>query len=170
MTKRLPSTQRTNTAMAVPDPVRIVNYMESQGPVSSEPFKPKHSLEYMRSVDNQRVRGIFRNYETPGGELKFPWRQYKKDDIVFYTFKDGHQYEIPLNVANHLNNDCYVPVHEYALDSAGRQLPDHLLGRKQYRFGFVSTDLRPIEGWQEPSNIVTAIKVPDIATGASTGA
>lgn len=170
MSRKLPAIQRTNTAVSVPDPVRIVDYMQSQGPVDSTPFKPKHSLEYLRSVDNQKVRGIFKNYETEGGELKFPYRQYKKDDITFYTFKDGYQYEIPLNVANHLNNDCYVPVHEYALDSAGRQLPDHLLGRKKHRFGFISTDLRPIEGWVEPSPLVTGIKVPEIPVPAQIGA
>lgn len=83
------------------------------------------------------VRGIFRNYETPGGGLAFCYGS-TNDGFKKYTFEDGKIYSVPLKVAYHLNTGCYYPVHEYRQDEYGKM--SQLVGRKVRRFGFQSLE------------------------------
>lgn len=98
----------------------------------------KINLKYQRDKDREMVRGIFHFYEVPGGELKFPFKQYKEDELENYTLMDGQICTIPLGVAKHLNKNGWYPVHTYSMDAEGK--PTARIGQKVRRFGFSSLE------------------------------
>lgn len=122
------------------------------------------ALDHAYEIDHQIVKGVFKNYQqTKNNPIRFPFRKYKQDPIKWFPedkngrpdyFVDGRTYEIPLMVANHLNNDCFRPIHQNMQDEKGRPLPETMVSEKKHRFGFVNTDFRPIAGWKDPSPIV----------------
>jgi len=75
----------------------------------------KKSLAYQSGKDKEMVKGMFKFYEVPGGSMAFMYRKYKGEKPERYSMVDGDTYTIPLGVAKHLNNDCWYPVHTYAL-------------------------------------------------------
>lgn len=111
----------------------------------------KVNITYLRDKDREKVKGIFHNYETRGGSIKFPFRGYKGDPIEWYEFTDGQTYEIPLGVAKHLNKNCWVPSYEkMASDGTMRGVSGRNTGRmhvvrKVRRFGFQSLEFIPDE-------------------------
>jgi hypothetical protein len=56
--------------------------------------------------DVEKVKGIFKNIEYAGTGISFPFRGNWKGPIKQYTFFDGLEYEIPRELADHLNNRC----------------------------------------------------------------
>lgn len=56
--------------------------------------------------DVKMVKGIFRNLEFPGTGVSFPFRGGWKGPIQQYTLYDGGEYEIPEDLATHLNENC----------------------------------------------------------------
>lgn len=136
------------------------------------------ALDHQYQLDHQMVKGVFRNLIQKGSPLRFPFRKYKQDPIKFYPqdingkpnyFIDGQTYEIPLMVANHLNNRCNREVNRVTLAN-GQYGPQHQRDsygnfiyeapietiEKKPRFAFINTDFRPVKGWEEPSTIVQA--------------
>lgn len=115
----------------------------------------RRNLMSMCERDREKVKGIFRFYESPGGQLSFPFKAYKWDEVQNYTLKDGEAYTIPLGVAKHLNKNGWYPVHHYALNDVG--VPLARVGEKKRRFGFQSFDfIDPAEiGEAQSSEIVT---------------
>ena len=99
----------------------------------SSKLSPKE-MEAMRVKDHRMVKGTFRNLESKGGSLTFTFRKWKGDQPVQYNFVDGHHYEVPLMVAVHLRDNCYVPEHTRVLDANGR--PTTVTGKKRKRFTF----------------------------------
>ena len=85
--------------------VRAVNRKE-------EP-KAKPSLKYLRDKMREKVTGIFRFFEVPGGHVMFNYREFKEDPIERYDMVDGETYTIPLGVARHLNRNCSYPEYGY---------------------------------------------------------
>ena len=73
----------------------------------------KKDFKAMRDRDREKVRGMFKFYEVPGGSLSFVYKAYKEDGAEKYTMVDGQIYEIPLGVAKHLNKNGWYPVHQY---------------------------------------------------------
>ena len=67
----------------------------------------KHSLKYLRDKDREKVKGIFRYHEVPGGNFSFSYRAYKEDQVENFSLNDGEVYTIPLGVARHLNKNCW---------------------------------------------------------------
>lgn len=125
----------------------------------------KKALEEQYRIDHQIVKGVFKNFKQKNEPVRFVFRKYKEDPIDWYPkdvngkkqyFHDGKTYEIPLMVANHLNNNCYREIHTNAQDDNGKPLPESIVGSKQHRFAFMNTDFRPVTGWKDPSPIVTA--------------
>jgi len=119
-----------------------------------EEVKKKPNLKYQRDKDREKVKGIFKFYEVPGGELSFVYKAYKEDPVEKYTLVDGQIYTLPLGVAKHLNkNGCY-PVHSYLKDEAGRVSTK--IGQKVRRFGFQSLEFVDVDELSTaPSQIVT---------------
>lgn len=99
------------------------------------PHTKPEKTEYER--DNEPVHGMFRYYEVPGSSFKFV---YKKHDgpIEKYELQDGEVYTIPRCVAEHLNQECWYPVHDYLKDENGQ--PSMRIGKRVNRVGFHSLD------------------------------
>ena len=119
--------------------------------------KKKQDLKYQRDKDREKVKGIFKFYEIPGGELSFVYRAYKEDPVEKFTLVDGNVYTIPLGVAKHLNNNGTYPVHKYLKDDTGNV--SMKIGQKVRRFGFQSLEFVDIDEFENnPSPIVTVEK------------
>lgn len=56
--------------------------------------------------DTPKVTGIFRNLESSGMGISFPFRKGWKGPIKSFTFFDGCKYTIPEALATHLNERC----------------------------------------------------------------
>jgi hypothetical protein len=119
--------------------------------------KKKPSLKYLRDKDREKVKGIFQFHECPGGTLSFCFKIYQEDPLEFYTLKDGTQYEIPLGVARHLNQNGWYPVHHYEKNESGN--PTVEIGQKRHRYSFRSLDFMASEDLQEPVDIVSVRQV-----------
>lgn len=113
-------------------------------------------LEYLRQKHSKKVKGVFKFYEVPGGEISFPFLEFKGDSLQQYTMKDGEVYEIPLGVALHLNKNCWYPVHHYEQDSEGKS--SVRVGKKVRRMGFHSLEFTDTD-LGESGNILTAENV-----------
>ena len=117
------------------------------------------NLKYNCEKEREKVKGIFRFYECPGGTLSFVYRAYKWDPVAKYSLTDGETYEIPLGVARHLNMNGWYPVHHYTLDEMGK--PSMRVNEKKNRFGFQSMDFMEPEaiGESRETELVTATPV-----------
>jgi len=122
--------------------------------IQKDKEKKKKDLELQRKKDSEMVKGIFKFYEVPGGQLSFVYKAYKENPVEKYTLIDGHIYTLPLGVAKHLNkNGCY-PVHKHLKDEAGNVSVK--IGKKVRRFGFQSLEFVNEEDFiTEPSQIIT---------------
>ena len=107
------------------------------------PENSKTNLRYQRDKDREKVKGIFRFYEVPGGSMSFCFRAYKEDQVERYDMIDGQVYTVPLGVARHLNKNGWYPVHGYATDENGK--PSMKIGQKVRRFGFQSLEFVDID-------------------------
>jgi hypothetical protein len=117
------------------------------------------NLEYMRDKDREKVKGIFRYYEVPGGSMGFVIKAYKKDPVEKYELVDGQTYEIPLGVAKHLNKNGSYPVHAHSMDEGGK--PSIRIGKKVRRFGFQSLEFIDIDEFstEAQNQILTVEKI-----------
>jgi hypothetical protein len=111
---------------------------------------PKKNLKWHRDKDREIVRGMFKFYEVPGGQMSFVYRAYKEDQTERYDLVDGEVYSLPLGVARHLNKNGWYPVHAYTQDDAGN--PSMKIGKKKRRFGFQSLEFVDIEDLEEEGN------------------
>lgn len=98
----------------------------------------KVNVTAQRNKDMTEVRGIFRNFETPGGILRFSAKSYAGEKVRKYELYDNQICSIPAGIARRLARDCFFPVHQHAIDADGR--PAINIGKKVYRFGFQSTE------------------------------
>jgi len=98
----------------------------------------KGSLQYQRDKDREKVRGIFRFHEVPGGTLSFCFKKYKGDPVERFDMVDGMTYSIPLGVAKHLNTNVCYPVHAYTLGEGGTHAVN--VGKKVRRCSFQSLE------------------------------
>ena len=120
----------------------IKNTMEKEAPKIE--VKPKVSLTYQRDKDREKVRGIFKNYEVPGGNFQFSYGpMYKGDQTERYDLEDGKIYTLPLGVAKHLNKNCWYPEHAHVIDEDGK--PIAKIGTKHRRVGFQSLEFLDID-------------------------
>lgn len=117
----------------------------------------KAKLEYLREKHSKKVKGMFKFYEVPGGEVSFSFLEFKGDPVQQYTLRDGEIYEIPLGVALHLNKNCWYPVHHYETDGSGK--PSIRIGQKVRRMGFQSLEFTEDIDLRETGTVFTAEKV-----------
>jgi hypothetical protein len=97
-------------------------------------------LKSERDKDREKVRGIFRFHEVPGGTMTFVYKKYKGDPVEKFTLVDGEIYTIPLGVARHLNKNCWYPVHDYQVDDMGRFVNQFRVSKKVRRCSFQSLE------------------------------
>lgn len=115
--------------------------------VSKSNSRPGVDHKSLREKHSKIVRGIFRNFETPGGSLSFSFKELPGDQVETYVLYDGELTSLPYGVAKHLNKNCWYPVHAFAQDENGKQVAR--IGQKIRRFSFESlefVDLGDIEG------------------------
>ena len=122
----------------------------------------KPSLKYQRDKDKEKVRGIFRFYEVPGGSMSFVYKAYRGDEVERYDMVDGEVYEIPLGVAKHLNKNMWYPIHAYTTDENGKA--STRIGQKVRRCGFQSLEFVDIEDLTPVGNasLVTVEKIQGV--------
>lgn len=117
---------------------------------------PVKDINYMKDKDAEKVKGIFKFYEVPGGSMDFVYRKYKGQKAEKYSMIDGHVYTIPLGVAKHLNNDCWYPIHSYAQDKDG--LPSQKISQKVKRCGFQSLEFMDIEDFDRGGERIITVE------------
>lgn len=117
----------------------------------------KSKLERLRDQHRQKVKGLFKFYEVPGGILEFDFLEFKGDPVQTYKLKDGEVYEIPLGVARHLNKNGWYPVHQYEMDAAGKSVQK--IGQRVRRFGFQSLEFIDEVDLNEVGNLTTVENV-----------
>lgn len=98
-------------------------------------------IDYLKEKDCEKVSGIFRCHEPPGGTLEMTCKAYDNENPIKYNFYDGQEYTIPRYVARRFENEfqgvgTWYPTHSYILDSAGKPMVG--VGKKNRRFGFSS--------------------------------
>lgn len=124
-------------------------------PEAKAPQKIVKDFKYMRDRDREMVRGIFRFFEVPGGNMSFSFRKWKQDEIETFSLNDGDIYTIPRGVAHHLSNNCWYPEHAYKMDMNGGQ---HMqITKKKRRCSFEPLDFMDVEDLNEltPSTLET---------------
>lgn len=115
----------------------------TQATIASKEAPKKKNLKWHRDKDREIVKGIFKFYEVPGGQMSFVYRAYKEDKTERFDLVDGQIYSIPLGVARHLNKNGWYPIHAYTMDEAGKPLMR--MGQKKQRFGFQSLEFVDID-------------------------
>jgi hypothetical protein len=104
-----------------------------------------YKWEAERLRDRQKVKGIFRFHEVPGGTLSFSFRKWRGDLIESYDLVDGQSYELPLGVATHLKESGWYPVHKHAVDAAGKSIK--AIGQRVKRYNFEPLQFIADERW-----------------------
>lgn len=124
--------------------------------------KKNLTLEAQRQRDRQKVTGLFKDYEVPGGNITFCFRAYKDDPVEKYTFHDGKVYTVPLGVARHLNTNCWYPRYDHVAGDKGVQDISTRIVEKVRRFGFSPLDFMKDEdiGDAVPSALVNVEMTP----------
>ena len=107
--------------------------------------KREKYFEWMRQRDKEKVKGIFRNFESPGNYLEFPYRAYKGEGTQVIHMQDGETYEIERGIERHLNTNCWYPQYEHLpggkfINVPGEQPTNMRVGRKVRRFAFQVID------------------------------
>jgi len=112
----------------------------------------KKDIERRRARDSEKVVGVFKNLETPGGSVRFAYKRYHGDNFEVYELFDGETYELTRGVARHLNNNCFYMEYKHhsgqngetGMRSAyndGRLRGESIqVARKVHRFSFHSLD------------------------------
>ncbi len=112
-------------------------------PVVPDKKTVKQNLRYLRDKYREKVKGIFRFHEVPGGSMSFCYKEFKEDDVERFDFIDGQMYTIPLGVAKHLNTNCWYPLHAYQQDENGVAVAR--IGQKVRRCSFQSLEFMDID-------------------------
>jgi hypothetical protein len=84
--------------------------------IDEQKVKLAQTLNHRRKKEAELVRGIFRNYENPGGYLGFTAPAFdgkpgKEEANKKWEFWDTKEYTIPRGLAFHLNNNLKYPVY-----------------------------------------------------------
>lgn len=99
----------------------------------------RKKLAAIRDENRQLIRGIFYDNEIKGGESEISFRLHANDGgIETRKFRDGDVYEIPLGLYKHFRDNCWYPIHEYAMNEKGVHM--QVEGKKIRRFGFQAFD------------------------------
>lgn len=130
----------------------------------------KKRLNELMQEEMKTVKGVFQNFETPGGNLKLTVKKYP-GHVFEKTMEDGGTYEVPLYIARHLNGvditagdlsgsaeknprigTCSYPKHGFVVPGRGAEpafgaiggdgIPVPIVGivKRVKRFGFQSLE------------------------------
>jgi hypothetical protein len=112
--------------------------LEASSEKLDKPEKPEKNhqskalLNKFIEEETKLVKGVFRNFETPGGSSRIQVRKYPGIPMFDMVMEDGKTYEVPLYIARHLNgtdvtaekagkriHTCAYPTHGFKMDSSG---------------------------------------------------
>jgi hypothetical protein len=111
---------------------------------TTEVEKPQApNLRFQRDRDRELVKGIFKNYEQPGGYLAFSTKFYKEDPVEKWELYDEQVYSLPRCVVRHINTNMWYPIHAHAVDADGKNIVK--IGKKVRRAGFHSLEFSDLE-------------------------
>jgi len=79
-------------------------------------------MDAMHERDNEKITGIFRYIEHPGGTLRFIYKKYQQDPLQQYELKDGERYKLPRMVVRHINNDVHYREYKKLNSQFGDQI------------------------------------------------
>lgn len=126
----------------------------------------KPTLKYQRDKDREKVRGIFRYHEVPGGAMSFVYRAYKEDPTERYDLVDGQIYTLPLGVAKHLNKNLWYPLYEHIRSEPGmiqgisaNGMGGMRIAQKVRRCSFQSLEFVDIEDLTPQGNLVAEVQI-----------
>ena len=110
----------------------------------------KEKLQNFMKEELRTVKGIFQNFETPGGNLRVQVRKYP-GHFFDQVLTDGVECEVPLYIARHLNGidvtaegingklgTCSYAIHSHIMDKNG--VPIVSTDKRKKRFGFQSLE------------------------------
>ena len=118
------------------------------------------AMKMQRDRDREIVRGIFTFHEVPGGSMQFCYKYYDGDEVETYTMFDGETYSIPRGVAQHLNKNCWYPLHHFAVDGNGK--PVARIGQKVRRCSFNSLEFMDGDDLVAPGKQVVSVEHPGL--------
>jgi len=138
--------------MAKLDVTASVTPTTSQTKLSAEAKEAaKKKLNEFIKEETRLVKGIFQNFECPGGNQAVFVKKYPGLEPFNKTMEDGKEYEVPLYVARFLNGidvtaehiggkvgTCSYPQHSHIMDSDGN--PTISVEKRKKRFGFQSLE------------------------------
>lgn len=154
--------QHEEKPQAQPQPVKFTKRLAPEELRTMSKAERERYFNWCRDRDREKVKGIFRFYERPGGDMEFVFRGYKGDPVEKYSMIDGQTYEIPLGVARHLNQNGWYPEYGYIPGGKtvlvpGGQPTNMRVEKKTHRFGFQKQDFME-DGFDDadiPSGIVS---------------
>lgn len=125
--------------------------MSGRKMTAEEKGAAKKKLDAFIKEETRMVKGIFQNFECPGGTQPFSVKKYPGIEPFNKIMEDGKEYEVPLYVARFLNGidvtaeglggklgTCSHPVHSHIVDKDGN--PTVSLEKRKKRFGFQSLE------------------------------
>lgn len=115
----------------------ITNFGKSKR-TEEQKKKASELIEKARKEDSKLVKGVFKNLECPGGDLQFAYHAYKGEPTRVYHMIDGDEYEIPLGVAKHINQQCKYRKSKHLIGKDGKRMI--VADKPTERYQFVSTD------------------------------
>lgn len=111
---------------------QVTETKEIKGAVGIEKSR---TWEHERKRENRKIKGVFQCHEPRGGSVEFVFKKFKGDAVERYKLQDGKEYELPLAVINHLNQNCNYPVYAEILSPDGLRQAE--IGKRIQRYNFV---------------------------------
>ncbi len=131
--------------------VTISKKITQSEPVYETPRKSPEQIK--RDHEMELTKGKFRNFENPGKVHKFAMRLLRGVPLQKYELMDDKVYELPRCVARYINQNCWYPEHEQAMDEMG--VPLDRLKIKTHRFAFDNG-----EYYEDPTPIIITPNKP----------
>ena len=96
--------------------------------------------EFVYDMDKYKelVSGVIKNNENPGAPIEFWYKGYGVPEITKFSFHDNQFIQIPLGLAMHLTQNCWVARDKYYIDERGAG--DVNIGKKERRISFIATN------------------------------
>lgn len=100
--------------------------------------KNTESIEAFTPESDVKVKGIFKNLESPGQSAKICCKFYKGMPPFNQVMMHDQEYTIPLSVAKFINTRIKYPINKYAISENGESRKD--VGQWVQRYQFISTE------------------------------
>lgn len=160
--RQQPKNKKKEEEKPQPQPVRFTKRLSPEELRKMTKEQRKVYFAWCADRDREKVRGVFRFYERPGGDMEFVYRGWPGDPVEKFTMIDGQTYEIPLGVARHLNQNGWYPEYGYIPGGKtvlvpGGQPTNMRVEKKTHRFGFQKLDFME-DGFDDadvPSGVVS---------------